>query len=92
MKESTTTSALPTTTLHHDGELTHASFAYTSSTNALPKTTMHHDENPMHVSFPSITSAKTKHCTMKESLHILGFLLAQSQVHCQKQHCIVKEI
>ena len=92
MKESTTTSALPTTYLHHDGELTHARFAYTSGKNALPKTIMHHDGNPMHASFPSITSANTKHCTMKESLHILGFLLAQSRVHCQKKHCIVKEI
>jgi hypothetical protein len=67
MKERTTTSALPISTLHHEGKITHARFAYTSSTIALPKTTMHHEGNPMYVGFHSITRINAIHCAMKES-------------------------
>ena len=83
MKESTNTSALPTTRLHCEGKLARASFPYRTSTNALPKTTLHSEGNLTHASFPSI---------VKANQHMLSHLIAHAQVHSQKQHFLVHKI
>ena len=77
---STRTSGFPTTTLHHEINLAHASFPAGTSTSALPKKKLHHDENLAHASFPSI---------MKESTNTSPF--PTTMLHCEGNHkCISK--
>ena len=61
MKECSRKSVSPTTTLHHEGKLTHASFPYSTSTTALQKTILHNEGNLMHASFPS---ERTRTCQL----------------------------
>jgi hypothetical protein len=56
VKEITSTSAFPTTTLHHGGKLVGASLPYTTSSSALTKKRMHHERHLAHASIPSIIS------------------------------------
>jgi hypothetical protein len=95
MKEITSTSALPTDTLHHGGSLACVSLPYTTSSCAFPKTRMDHEGNPTHASILSITSTNTFPINTlhhEGSLVVRNFLLRQAQVHCQKQHFTMKEI
>ena len=59
VKEITSTSAFPTTTLHHGGKLACASLPYNTSSSALKKKKMHHEGHLAHASIPSITSTNS---------------------------------
>ena len=80
MKECSRKSVSPTTTLHHEGTLTHASFPYSTSTSVLPKTTLHLERNVTYARFPSI---------MKESTRTSPF--QTTMLHRKGKHkCIAK--
>ena len=57
MKDNTTISALPTTTLHHEGKMACAIFIY--RTSAFPKTTLHCKGNLTFSCFLYVTSTNT---------------------------------
>jgi hypothetical protein len=51
---------LPKTTLHHEGNLTHAIFPYLTSTSASPKTTLQYEGNITHANLLSILKRSTR--------------------------------
>ena len=59
MKEGTSV-LLKTTALHHEENLAHASFPYSTNTSAFPKTTFHHKGNLAHASIPLIMKKNTR--------------------------------
>ena len=57
-----TSAFLETTTLHHEGNIAHASFPYSMCTSALPKTTLHCEANLTHASILFIVKEGSRMC------------------------------
>jgi hypothetical protein len=80
MKETTSKSAFPTSTLHYEGRLQRARFSYSTSTIALKRTTLHYEGNLTYASFPSIVKESTRTIPLETTkLH-----------HKGKHKCIVR--
>ena len=64
MKESTNTSALPTSTLHHERKLAHASFPYTTRTSSFLRKALHHEANLAHARITLIINKTSRTCAL----------------------------
>jgi hypothetical protein len=64
---------LPKTTLHREGNLTHAILPYLTSTSASPKTTLQYEGNITHANFLSILKRSTRMSQLPtNTLHRVG--------------------